>query len=240
MINKNGSVFLYAMMLSFFAVIAGYIVVVKINILTENMNLHTYETKLHSNITDKASLAIAYNTRFNTDGSGFTNTIECPASVILSGTTSGGIKETISTSHYFQGGVFVCSGSTTQGNLLLSYSASGNTFTTGAYRSSEIALFAPNSTGTINTAFTDDFATNISFTTSNTGSQIDLNGDNDDFQPYSQAKKVYPKGYRDNDDLARKNIYGYVKKNIGWYHVFSMNTPLVKYIASNAHNTLSG
>jgi len=238
MVNKNGSVFLYAMMLSFFAVIAGYIVVLKMDVLTENVDIQVHDSKLHSNITEKATLAIAYNTLVNTDGSGFTNTIACP-SVTLSGTTGGG-KNTIPTSHYFQGGVFVCSGSTAvpQGNLILSYSASGNTFTTGAYRSSEIPLFAPNSTGTINKTFTDDFATNISFTTTDTWSQIDLNGDSDDFQPYSDTNTKYPNdGYRDNDDMGRKNIYGYVKKDTGWYSVFSMNTPLVKYIASNAYNT---
>lgn len=48
---------------------------------------------------------------------------------------------------------------------------------------------------------------------------------------------MYPNEQNDDDDLARKTLYGYIKKNTLWYNAFSMNTPIRKYIASNPLNT---
>ncbi len=86
MINSRGSVFLYAIMISFFAVIFGYILLIKVDTLTGNLDIQNNDIKLHSNITDKADLAVDYDVLLNTNGSGFTNTISCPTLVTMSGT----------------------------------------------------------------------------------------------------------------------------------------------------------
>ena len=77
---------MYAIMLSFFAVIIGYIIVLKIDTLVENLDIQNYDLKLHSNLTEKADLAIEYDISLNTDGSGVTRTISCPTVVTMSGT----------------------------------------------------------------------------------------------------------------------------------------------------------
>lgn len=77
------------MMISFFAVIIGYIISIKIDTLMENLDIQNYDMKLHSNITEKANLSTEYNTSLNTNGSGFINTILCPDSVTMSGTYAG-------------------------------------------------------------------------------------------------------------------------------------------------------
>lgn len=76
-------------MISFFAVVIGYIVTMKMDMLMENLDMQNYNTKLHSNITEKADLAFRYDTFLNTDGNGFTDTIQCPDSVTMSGTVLG-------------------------------------------------------------------------------------------------------------------------------------------------------
>lgn len=108
--------------------------------LMENFDIQNYDTKLHSNLTEKADLAMGYDISLNTNGSGFTNTISCPDSVTMSGTAAGGTTVTIGTVPFFQNTAFICSGSTTQGNLLLSYGSGGNIFVTGSYLGSVVAL----------------------------------------------------------------------------------------------------
>lgn len=109
-------------MISFFAVIMGYIITMKMDALIENLDTQNYDMKLHSNLTEKAELAIGYDIFINANGSGFINTILCPASVTMSGTVAGSTTTTIATVPFFKNTTFVCSGSTLQGNLLLSYS----------------------------------------------------------------------------------------------------------------------
>ncbi|MDD5377212.1 MAG: hypothetical protein PHH16_03780 [Candidatus Gracilibacteria bacterium] len=238
-INSRGNVFLYAMMLSFFAVIIGYIIVVKMDTLMENLDIQNYDTKLHSNLTEKADLAIGYDLSLNTDGSGFTNTIKCPDSVTMSGTLAGGTLENIATVPFFSNTAFVCSGSTAKGNLLITYSSGGTVFVTGSYLGSNIALQPAGGTGARTGTFSDGSGTYISFTATGTFSNLDLDRNSDNFQTFSTGTIAYPNGFLDNDDLARRTIYGYIKKDTGWYNSFTMNTPIRKYIAGNTLNIAS-
>lgn len=66
--NTKGSVFLYAMMVSFFAVIISYIISTKISILIDNFSFQNYDSRLHSNIEEKANLAIGYDQAMNSNG----------------------------------------------------------------------------------------------------------------------------------------------------------------------------
>lgn len=234
--NKKWSVFLYAMMLSFFAVIFGYIITMKMDTLIENLDSQSYDSKLHSNITEKSTLAIDYDTSLNTDGSGFTNTIVCPNIVTLSGTLAGGTTTNIATVSYFNGAQLVCSGSTSVGNLLLSYSSGGNVFSSGSYRWFDISLLPLGGTGARTGTFADGSGTYISFTASGAFSNIDLDKNSDNFKSSSMGDTMYSSGW-DNDDMARKTLYGYIKKDTGWYNVFLMNTPIRKYINNNLFNT---
>lgn len=128
MITRRWSVFLYAMMISFFAVIIGYIISIKMDTLIENLDIQNYDSKLHSNLTEKADFSIEY-------------------------------------------------------DLLLNSNSGGSAY------------------------------------------------DNDDFFYTNSTWST------DDDDLARKTLYGYIKKNIGWYNGFIINTPIRKYITGNIFNS---
>lgn len=236
MLNRKWSVFLYAVMISFFAVLIGYIISIKIDTLMENLDIQNYDIKLHSNITEKANLSTGYSTFLNTNGSGFVNTILCPDSVTMSGTYAGWISVTIPTIPFFNNTSFACSWSTLEGNLLLLYSSGGTFFTTGSYRWSTISL-NPGGSSLHTGTFSDGSGTFLSFTATWTLSDIDLDGNSDNFQTSSTGIIMYPNDQFDDDDLARKTFYGYLKKDIGWYNVFVMNTPVRKYIGANIHNT---
>ena len=225
------------MMISFFAVIIGYIVTLKMNTLVENLDIQNYEMKLHSNITEKADLSIGYDTSLNTNGGGFTDTLTCPSAVTMSGTLAGGVLETIPTVPFFDGTTFVCSGSTLGGNLLLYYSTGGNIFTSGKYLGLSMDLQPIDGIGARTGTFSDGSGTYLSFTATGTFSGLDLDGNSDNFLASSTGTIMYPSGQsNDDDDMARRTIFGYIKKNIGWYNSFIMNTPVRKYIASNTSN----
>jgi hypothetical protein len=203
----------------------------------ENFDIQSYDMKLHSNITEKADLASGYDMFVNTNGSGIINTVLCPTSVTLSGTLAGGTTATVATIPFFKNTNFVCSGSTIDGNLLLSYNSGGTVFATGSYLGSIISLLPLNGTGSRTGTFSDGSGTYISFTATGTFSNLDLDRNSDNFQTSSTGTFLYPDGQSDDDDLARKIIYGYVKKNTSWYNAFSMNTSIRKYIAANPFNT---
>ena len=234
--TNRGSVFIYAMMISFFAVIIGYIITIKIDSLMENLDIQNHNMKLHANLTEKADLAIGYDLSVNANGSGFTNTILCPNSVTLSGTLAGGTTNTIGTVPFFQNTAFVCSGSTSEGNLLISYNSGGTIFATGSYLGSTISLLPMDGTSSRTGTFSDGSGTYVSFTATGVFSNLDLDRNSDNFQASSSGTFLYPDGQSDDDDLARKIIYGYIKKNTSWQNSFLMNTPIRKYIASNPLN----
>lgn len=83
----------------------------------------------------------------------------------------------------------------------------------------------------------DSDATVVSLTTTGLMSGIDLNANSDDARPYSTGTISYPDGVIDDDDLARKTIYGYIRKNSGWRLVYWNNPDTIKYIHANANNT---
>lgn len=81
MTDRRGSIFLYAIFISFFAAVMGYIVVVKMDILSGNLALQNYDTVLHAHITEKANLAFGYDISRNSN----------------SGTSNGGNDDFVST-----------------------------------------------------------------------------------------------------------------------------------------------
>lgn len=177
------------MLLSFFAVIIGYIVVVKMDILSSNLELQNYDTLLHANISEKAELAFKYDISLNTNGSGFVDTKKCPPAVTMSGTATGGTVQTISTMSFFNGTTLYCSGSTTEGNLLLQYGSGFTTYTTGSYLGSTIPLTG---IATLTGIFSDGSGTYVSFTAPTDFSGIDDNYNSDDYRPISSLNIPYP------------------------------------------------
>ena len=175
--------------------------------LTQNLDLQNYDTKLHSNLTEKADLAMGYDIFLNTNGSGLTDTVRCPNSVTMSGTLDGGTFENITTAPFYSDTAFVCSGSTTQGNLLLSYNSGGTIF------SSTLSLQPVDGIGERTGTFSDGSGTFISFTATGAFSGLDLDRNSDNFQASSTGVILYPDALSDDDDLARRTLYGYVKKN---------------------------
>ncbi len=92
-------------------------------------------------------------------------------------------------------------------------------------------------TSTLTATLPDTDATVV--TMSNTGalSGIDANANSDDCRYSSTGTLAYPDNKMDDDDLARKVMYGYVRNNSGWRLVY-WNTPTVtSYIHKNLNNT---
>lgn len=71
------------------------------------------------------------------------------------------------------------------------------------------------------------------------GSQsgIDANFNSDDYRYSSTGSVHYPNGAVDDDDLARKISYGYVRKDKIWRNVFWNNISMAEHIRKNSNNT---
>lgn len=70
MINSRGSIFLYAIMVSLFVAILGYMIMLKMDILVHNLEYQNYDVKLQANIKEKANLAIEYDSFLNSNSGG--------------------------------------------------------------------------------------------------------------------------------------------------------------------------
>lgn len=214
----------------------AYIIFSKSEILIGNITNQVWNAKITKNIEEKSNLAIRYDIAMNTNGSGFINTRSCPSNVTLSGTTASGTLETISTVPYFDGTTLYCSGATSSGNLLLTYSSDFATFSTGVY-TNDITLSPVGGTGTLTGSFSDPEAKYVEVSVPNSTSGLDANFNSDNYTTYSTGTIRYPDSFPDDDVAGRKTLYGYVKQDIGWYNIFWNNHKINSYIANNPNNT---
>ncbi len=87
-INSRGSVIIYSLLLTFFAVTAAYLLVMKSETLYTNLENSKNISKLDSTISILADRVIKYASSLNIDGNGFTDTLKCPNDFTLTNTSS--------------------------------------------------------------------------------------------------------------------------------------------------------
>lgn len=230
----RGNVLIIALFLTNLAIVVGFVLVMRADSLVSGIENQERNFKLSKNVEEKARLTMRYEKAVNSDGSGFTNTKSCPATVTMSGTIVA-TTESKPTSAYRYGGQLFCSGTSASGtNLLISYSANGTNFSSGRFMN----IQAFSLSGSDLTATFNDFKrTVVTFTPPAGYSNIDINMDSDNYTPYSTGLVAYPNGYTDNDSEARRRIAGYVRQNLGWYNIFWNNKFTASYVSRNANNT---
>ncbi len=109
--KHKGTVLIYAIILVNFAVILGYMIFSRSQILYENSRFSQMNTKLSKNIEERGSASIEYDIALNQTGSGFLDTTNCPV-LSLSGTNLGSTyTENIPTTVDKIGTEVYCSGS---------------------------------------------------------------------------------------------------------------------------------
>ena len=89
--SKNGSVIIYTLFLTFFAIVAAYLLVTKSETLFLSLENTRDAAKLDKNLEASADLAIKYAASLQKDGGGFNDTIVCPSDFTLTNTSSGTI-----------------------------------------------------------------------------------------------------------------------------------------------------
>jgi len=225
-------VLLYAVLIANLAALVAYILFSYGQLLLENLSYQNMSVTINRNLEQKARLSISYDRSLNQDGSGFTNTILCPASVTLSGTVA---KSTIATAPLYTSGAISCSGTTASGVLNLTYNSAFTGFVSATYVGVSASLTATAFAHAGSFANTD--LTNISFTVGGAYSALDANQNSDNWQDNSSGAVAYPNGLSDNDALARLIFYGVIQKNAGFGNVFYLNADTNAYAENNANNT---
>lgn len=237
LVNTRGSILIYAILLANFAVVLAYVVYMNSQELSESAGYNNINSKLSKNIEEQANSAFDYATNLNTNGSGFINLASCPV-VSMSGSLSGSTySENITTSLYFDGTLYTCSGSSASyaGQYLrLDHSPTRTSFSGATFRGAYTPLVGSE---TLTGVLSDSDTTIVSLASTGLMSGIDINANSDDARPYSTGTIAYPDGHIDDDDLARKTIYGYIRKDSDWRLVYWNNPDTAKYIRNNTNNT---
>lgn len=234
--NGRGTILVYAILLVNFAVILGYILFLKSQTLLENTRYSQMSTKLSKNIEERADSCMDYHISLNQNGSGFIDTRECPM-LSFSGTSSGSTYgESIPTTHAFDSGNSFCSGASTTYPwqlVRLDYSTDYLTFSGVTFRGAFAELTG---TTTQSGTLTDPDASVVSLTLGWL-SGIDANGNSDNYRSSSTGVVEYPNTYTDDDDLARKVTYGFVRKDGIWRNIFWNTAKTAEVIQNNTNNT---
>lgn len=234
--EQRGTILVYAILLVNFAVILGYIIFLKSETLLENTRYAQMNSKLTKNIEERANASMDYNLAMNRSGSGFTNTVSCPT-LTMSGTNVGSTySESIVTTPAFDGTTAYCTGPSASypgQNIRLDYSPNYLSFSGAVFRSGTANLTgSPTMTGILS----DTESTRVTLTLGAL-SGIDANFNSDNYQPYSTGSVQYPSAYEEDDDLARKIVYGYVRKDNIWRNVFWNTATTADKIRKNSNNT---
>jgi hypothetical protein len=235
MTGRRGNTIIYAIFLTVLASAIAYLLFAKSEALLENLSFQRYDLKLSRNLSAKADLVLKWENTLNSDG-GYFPARTCPGAVTMSGTAAGSVNEIISTVPAVENGQMICSGTTIAGtNLRLYYSSDFTTFLTGTYVNS--VNINPTGTGTfLGGTFSDPEAKVLSFTLPAGFSDYNGKVNSDDYRVYSTGTVLYPNGAANNDVLARKTVFGFVRQGAGWTEAFWTNAKTNAVIDANANN----
>jgi len=217
MFLKKGSILIYAIILVNLVVFLAFMIFSRSEILLKNANFQEYNAKLLKNIDEKMQLVVKYDAFVNSNGSWFVDTRTCPTVTLTPPGTD------FITSPEFSGGSVSCNSWV----LKVDYTLDGGHFKQISYSWSARSII-PGITST----WTFLSGINYSFALPSQMSWIDKNFDSDNHSPYSTGSIRYPWVYQDDDALAREVVYGYVRRNGGWYNVFWNSSPMANFIAS--------
>ncbi len=239
-LNTRWNILFYALMLAFFWIIVAYILFSKWEFLISNLRNQIVSSQLSKNLNSKTSLAITYDLSLNADGSGFTNTKTCPEQIILTNTSSGiTIFSTPSTAKYNSGGIYCFASYTgttvSSGNILISYNSGYTSFSSMTYNGNSLTV---GGSPLQSTSFVWSWGYNYQFTLSwsNTYSNLDADGNSDNYSAASSGSTLYPDNMVDNDALWRQVVFWYIKKQTGFITAFWSNSGTNSYIQWNSLN----
>lgn len=199
--KKNASVLVYTLVLVVISVFMALAILSISSILESNIQLQNIVRALSANVISKGNLSIKYGQVLNSNGTGFIDTIGCPGSVTMSGTTVRTVSST--TLRYMTGSIY-CEGTHNAANFRIYFATGFTDFSLAEYASSTTPL-----TGKIGSSpFSDSDITSINFSSySNTPDGIDDNFNSDNYLITSSGTTLYPNGYQDDDADARKTLF---------------------------------
>lgn len=188
------------------------------------------ELSLRGIIKTKSDLTMKYARDTNDTGSGFVDILSCPTSITMDGPSAA--PATFSTTLSYGTGQIFCQWIYDGSQLKLSFNLDISDLAFADYLWYQIVLNALNQSGVFPDGTT--FSAAASYPLLPDG--VDDNFDSDNYTAYSTGTIGYSSGYSDNDDDARKLMYGYIIENSGLYNIFWSNSWMKQYIAQNIWN----
>ena len=195
------------------------------------MELQEIKRKLSNNVFSEWKLFLKYTSIVNSNGGGYSDVLWCPASVTMSGTVNRTV--TTPTISYLSGSI-LCLGSH-MGNPYTIYFLSGSISDTIAdYLSDALNV----SSWIWDRSFLDGDSTLMDYSAAlpTSWDNIDDNFDSDNYIISSTWSTLYPSSYQDDDNNARKLLYGYANPWSWFANIFWNNSEIIDYIDGNINN----
>lgn len=200
--------------------------------LSSEYEIRNIEVSLINTIQTKSDLAMKYSTSVNSNGSGFIDTVWCPDSVDMIGTT----QSTLGISTVLKNNLWVifCQWVHAWENFEIYFNSGSTDLSYAQYKWVEVNI---NSSLTNNT-FSDSDTTQIDVSSSFplVADNIDDSFDSDNYKIFSTGSILYPDIFSDDDVEARLKTYWYVIENSEPYNVFWSNDEMQRYIDENTNN----
>lgn len=229
---RKASVLVYTMVL---VVLGVFMATVVLNIAVElslEYDTRNIELSLIGAVRSKWDLTMKYARDTNNTGSGFVDLIGCPTSITMSGTIA--LPSTFASTILYESWSVVCRGVYNTFPLSLYFNALKTDLEFAQYQGYQIPINTTTRTGTFWDSDATSLSVNASYPLSSDGIDDGFNSDN--YSAYSTGTTLYPSGYTDDDDDARRMQYGYVVEDSGLYNVFWSNSEMKNYIAANTAN----
>lgn len=242
--SKKWNTIIFAIILANIALFILYIIMAKTQTFISTIDYQNYSLILNKNISEKADYSIKNDIDKNSDWSWFTNTISCPTSVAFSWASETWTIDTIK--YYFDTGsqILYCSWTDLSWlqKLILKFNSNFDWFTWAIFNTNSRWNLTQNLLS-YSWILSDWTIISFSLTWGCSWSEtwgcswIDSNFNSDDYTINSFSWVPYPDNYVDNDNLARLNMYWYVKKRAWFYNIFWNNSETNDYISQNTNNS---
>lgn len=120
--GKTGSILIYSLVLSFFAVMAAGALLSKSETLIVQNKIQRASQETTNNLESQADLSIKFNKAVNSDGGGFQDTLSCPTDFQYNNTSSGVNVFTVPTTvQYDEDGIYCDGNVAPYGNFRVFY-----------------------------------------------------------------------------------------------------------------------
>jgi len=230
--QKSANVLIYSLVLVNLALLLALAMFNNFFVFLNNTEWWNIQKRLSNNILEKGALFAKYAVTMNSNGSGITDLIGCPAVVTMSGDT---FTTTTSSSLVNLSWAIFCSGVHSWEDYYIYFNPEFTWFSGAIYYGDALNLDA---SGNAARSFIDSDSTlmDISAGLPTAPDWVDDNFNSDNYSISATWVTMFPWNYIDDDAAPRTSIYGYISPQSDYSSIMWSNTKVQNYINTNPNN----